>query len=161
MKEQKRWRIYPAAVCCAIALVLMVIALLTGGGQRPAPFVPPEFESEAVAEVPDVPEGLGWSELDVQVFRASVCGVVRLEDSTADIWLTNPAGSEVWLKLRMLDENGVILGETGLLRPGEYVRSVTLNSVPKPGTGIVLKLMAYEPETYRSAGAVSVSTTIE
>lgn len=158
MKEQKR---YPAAVCCVIALVLMVIALLTGGGQKSAPFVPPEFESKAVSGVPDVPGGLGWSELDVQVFRASVCGVIRLQDSAADIWLTNPAGSEVWIKLRMLDENGVVLGETGLLRPGEYVRSVTLNSVPKPGTGIVLKLMAYEPETYRSAGAVSVSTTIE
>ena len=158
MKEQKR---YPAAVCCVIALVLMVIALLTGGGQKPAPFVPPEFESKAVSGVPDVPDGLGWSELDVQVFRASVCGFIRLQDSAADIWLTNPAGSKVWIKLRMLDENGVVLGETGLLRPGEYVRSVTLNSVPKPGMGIVLKLMAYEPETYRSAGAVSVSTTIE
>ena len=60
----------------------------------------------------------------------------------------------------MLDENGNTLGETGLIKPGEYVQSVELDRVPKVGTPIVLKIMAYQPDTYYSEGAVSLNTTI-
>ena len=66
----------------------------------------------------------------------------------------------MWLKVRVLDEKGNTLGETGLVRPGEYVQSVELDTVPKTGTPIVLKIMAYQPDTYYSEGAVSLNTTI-
>ena len=111
--------------------------------------------------IPDVPEELGWQELDAQAFQVGVCGAVLLEGNRADIWLTNPEGNNVWLKLRILDEDGDVLGETGLIRPGEYVQPVTFDTVPAPGTAISMKLMAYEPETYHSAGAVTLNTTIQ
>lgn len=75
------------------------------------------------------------------------------------VYLTNPAENTVWLKLRVLDTNGSILGETGLLRPGEYVRTVALSAAPTPGTSITLKIMGYEPDTYLSAGSATLSTT--
>ena len=65
---------------------------------------------------------LGWQELDAQVFRVSVCGAVVLEGNRADVWLTNPESNTVWLKLRIMDENGTVLGETGLIRPGNMCR---------------------------------------
>ncbi len=63
--------------------------------------------------------------------------------------------------MRILDEHGDILGESGLIRPGEYVRSVKLDRVPKKSTVIALKIMAYEPDTYRSAGSAKLNTTME
>ena len=111
--------------------------------------------------IPDVPEELGWQELDAQAFQVGVCGAVVLEGSQADVWLTNPESNTIWLKLRILDEDGDVLGETGLIRPGEYVQSVTFDTVPAPGTAISMKVMAYEPETYHSAGAVTLNTTIQ
>ena len=60
-----------------------------------------------------------------------------------------------------LIKKGNILGETGLIRPGEYVKTITFDKkVPKVGDEITMKIMGYQPETYYSAGAVNLGTTI-
>ena len=123
-------------------------------------FTPPPFDAAAVVGSPAVPDGLGWQELDAQAYIVGICGKFIPNGNTADIWLTNPEGNIVWLKVRVLDEKGNILGETGLVRPGEYVQSVELDTIPKTGTPIVLKIMAYQPDTYYSEGAVSLNTAI-
>ena len=163
MKKQKKNYILPlAAVLCVLSLAVMVFAL-TRQEEIPTEmgeFTPPPFESAAVVGSPAVPDGLGWQELDARVYKVGICGKFIPKGNSADIWLTNPEGNTVWLKVRVLDEKGNILGETGLVRPGEYVQSVALDTVPKAGTPIVLKIMAYPPDTYYSEGAVSLNTTI-
>lgn len=52
------------------------------------------------------------------------------------------------------------MGETGLLKPGEYVKTVTLTKTLAAGENIKLKIMGYEPETYESAGSVSLNVTV-
>ena len=107
-----------------------------------------------------MPEVLDLQELDAEAFSVGICGVILPKGSNVDVWLTNPADNAVWLKVRILDASGQMLGESGLIRPGEYVQTVTLQSVPPAGTPITLKVMAYEPETYYSAGAVNISTMV-
>lgn len=162
MKKQKKNYILPlAAVLCVLSLAVMVFALTRQEVQTEmGEFTPPPFDRSAVVGFPAVPDGLGWQELDAQAYIVGICGKFIPNGNTADIWLTNPEGNTVWLKVRVLDEKGSIFGETGLVRPGEYVQSVELNTVPKTGTPIVLKIMAYQPDTYYSEGAVSLNTTI-
>lgn len=161
MKEKKNNLIILAWTMCIVSLTIMAFSLLLCGKKIETPsFVPPEFDQAAVQGVPDVPEGSGWSEVDAQAFKASICGVVTIKDNKADIWFTNPDSNTVWLKLRILDTNGNTLGETGLIKPGEYVQSVTLTAIPDIGESIGLKLMAYEPETYYSAGSATLTTNI-
>lgn len=148
--------LYLAAAVCVLALAGMIVSLAVTGQ---AEFTPPPFDQSAQTGTPVVPEGLGWGELDAQAFRVGVCGVFHVQGGAADVYLTNPASNGVWLKLRVLDGEGNILGETGLIRPGEYVQSVAIASAPESGAAIALKLMAYEPETYHSAGAVTLNTT--
>lgn len=156
MRRKAKKVIWLAALVCAVSLVGMIVALtLTGTPQ----FTPPPFDETAELGTPAVPDGLGWGELDAQAFRVSVCGVFAAQNGTADVYLTSPASNAVWLKLRVIDGAGKVLGETGLIRPGEYVRSVALDREPESGEVITLKLMAYEPETYHSAGAVTLNTT--
>ena len=62
------------------------------------------------------------------------------------------------MKLRVLDETGTVLAETGLIRPGEYLQRVEFSQTPSPGEKLQLKIMAYEPETYFSAGSVVLNT---
>ena len=158
-KKQKNNYILPlAAVLCVLSLAVMVLAL-TRQEEIPTEmgeFTPPPFDTAAVVGIPDVPDGLGYSELDCQVYKVSLCGKLNAD---GDIYLTNPESNEVWLKVRILDVGGNILGETGLVRPGEYVQTVALTTIPKSGTPITLKIMAYEPDTYYSAGAASLNTT--
>lgn len=160
-KHRKNWAVPVLVIVCLLCLAMMAAALVYTQSPAQGEFTPPPFEESAVSGIPEVPEELGWQELDAQVFRVSVCGAVVLEGSQADVWLTNPESNIVWLKLRIMDENGTVLGETGLIRPGEYVQSVIFDTVPAPGTAISMKLMAYEPKTYHSAGAVTLNTTIQ
>ena len=160
--ENKSGKTVPilGAVLAVLAVGMIVSLCLTKN--RTAEFSPPPFDENAVSGVPDVPEELGYSSpyKEGMSYRFSVCGNVTAEGENAVVYLTNPAENEVWLKLRVLDEDGKTLGETGLIKPGEYVRCVTLSPVPAAGTGIKLKIMGYEPETYQSAGAATLGTTM-
>ena len=146
----------------AVVLFVMSAALVSGRKQKTAEFTPPPFDSAAVAGVPQVPESLGYISpyQEGMGYRFSVCGNVVMEGSAAAVYLTNPAGNEVWLKLRVLDEMGNTLGETGLIEPGQYVKDVTLTGNLPAGTEIKLKIMGYEPETYFSAGSAILNTAI-
>lgn len=145
---------------CAISLICMIVALLATGKPLQEPFVPPEFDPSAVAGTPSVLEALDWRELDAHAFVVGICGQAVLNENSVDVWLTNPEDNMVWLKVRIQDGSGNVLGESGLICPGEYVQTVILQSVPSVGTQITLKVMAYEPKTYYSAGTVSLSTEI-
>ncbi len=160
MKQNKT--IVIALAVCLVAVTGMVLALcLTGGESEPSAFVAPEFDSTAVVGTP-TDAGESWMPIyqDGMEFSAHICGRVMINDGLADIYFTNDEGNEVWMMLRIMDEAGNILGETGLIKPGEYVKSVKFDVVPEVGTAIKMKIMAYEPETYYSAGAVSLNTVI-
>ena len=161
-KKQKKNYILPlAAVLCAVSLAVMVFALTRQEAQTEmGEFTPPPFDAAAVVGSPAVPDGLGWQELDAQAYIVGICGKIIPDGNTADVWLTNPESNTVWLKVRVLDEKGNTLGETGLIKPGEYVQSVELDTAAKAGKPIVLKIMAYQPDTYYSEGAVTFNTTI-
>lgn len=161
MAKKRNIPLTAAVIICVISLVAMVAALvLLGSEAEPAAFTPPPFDENAVQGMPDVPENLGWGEIDAKVYKVSICGVVSVQDTKADVWFTNPESNTVWLKLRVMDANGNILGETGLVRPGEYVQSVSFDVIPEAGDPIVLKLMAYEPESYYSAGSITLKTLV-
>lgn len=148
------------AVVCLLSLLVMTAVLMTGAEPKQAEFTPPPFDENACGGVPRVPDGLGWGELDARVYRVGVCGLVTAREDRAEVWLTNPEENTVWLKLRLLDSSGEILGETGLIRPGEYVQTLQLASVPGDNEPVTLKIMAYQPETYYSEGVVALRTTI-
>lgn len=150
-----------ASIICIVSIVIMITVLsLPSGSTEPGTFTPPPFDENALQGIPSVPDGLGWNELDAQVYKASICGVVVLDGSSADVWFTNPVENTVWLKLRILDADGNTIGETGIIKPGEYVQSVAFTTIPTNGDEIGLKLMGYEPETYYSAGSATLNTKI-
>ena len=150
------------AVCLISVIVLIVVLCLSGKEPVTGQFEPPAFETAAVQGTPKVPDGFGYSECfqEGMGFRFSVCGKVMTEEQKALVYLTNPEGNGAWLKIRIFDVDGNLLGESGLLKAGEYVRAVPLSWNFSAGTPIKLKVMAYEPETYYSAGSVTLNTAI-
>lgn len=149
--------IYLLAALCAAAIAAALALAFTGGQPD---FVPPPFDPAAQSGVPDVPEDAGYGQLDAKAFRFSAAGALTVRNGAVDVWLTNPDGSGVWLKVRLLAEDGTVLGESGLLRSGQYVRSVALDTVPQETMAVTLKIMAYEPDTYYSAGSVTLQTQL-
>ena len=149
-----------AAALCTVSVVVMIFAL-TMGNQTESSFSPPPFDSAAQTGVPAVPQNAGYGELDAKAFRFSAAGELTAENGAVEVWLTNPVENTVWLKVRILDKYGSKLGESGLIRPGEYVQTVKLDIIPKENTDISLKIMAYEPDTYYSAGSVMLNTVLK
>ena len=94
----------------------------------------------------------------VRCFRAAVCGNLVVNGDEADVYFTNKSESDVWLLLRVTDENGEVLAETGLVRAGEYVKTIRFEKVPTEGQKVLYKVMAYESETYLSRGYFTVRT---
>lgn len=164
MKAKKRnlTPIYILGAATAVMLIVMIVALCIPKEPTVGEFVPPAFDSAAVIGTPEVPEGLGYSSpyQDGMAYRFSVCGNVKLDGKMATVYFTNDAENEVYIKLRVLDASGNTLGETGLIKPGEYVKDVELTEQLAIGTSIKLKIMSYEPETYMSMGSAVLNTMI-
>ena len=140
------------SVLCALSLLLMAAALGRDGG---AAFAPPPFEPAAWTGTPPEPSGAAYQMLEAGPFSVGLCGEIRIRDGGAEACFHNPESNCVWLRLRILGADGEVLGQTGLLRPGEYVRAVAMAD-RAPGTPVTLKVMAYEPDTYHSAGALTL-----
>lgn len=155
----KKWMIALLAVCI-VAVVGMVIALAVTGKKGEAPqFTPPPFEAAAQTGLPTVDDP-SWNKIfqSGMSFVAYMCGKVTVNNGAADVYFANDEGNNAWLKLRVMDEEGNILAETGLLKPGEYVKTVQFTTVPQNGQKLTMKIMGYEPETYHSIGAVVLNT---
>ena len=152
-----------AAVFCAVCVIFMITALLLPRPAVRGEFTPPPFAENAEVGLPEVPDALGWftPQAEGLPMKVSVCGEVIIADGAADVYFTNHAQNDTWMQLRILDEDGQILAQSGIVRPGEYIRTVTFDRLPRDGAVIIHKIMAYEPQTYYSAGSFSLKTTAQ
>lgn len=130
-------------------------------GTSSGDFNAPPFEPNAVVGVPTVDESLGWASLDIsEGYSVHVCGVLTADaNGSLPVYFASDADNKVWVKLRLLNGDGETIGETGILKPGEYVAMLQLNE----GIGscpVTLQVMGYEPETYYSAGSVGLATNL-
>ena len=148
------------ALCC-LSVAVMIFTIINTVSDKKA-FTPPAFDPAAITGRPEVPESLGYAPLDVeQGFTAYVCGKPPANGNQVDVYFTSPDTNVVWLLLRVTDEHGTLLGETGIIRPGEYVKTLTLQKMPDKERNVKLKIIAYRPETYISMGTVGLNTTLK
>ncbi len=147
------------AVLCAVSVIVMIAVLMYS--EKSEEFSPPPFDTEAKEGMPEAPENSGYEEIDAKAFKFSAAGDLTVRDGMIDVWLTNSEENDVWMKVRVIDESGDMLGQSGLIRPGEYVKSVKLDRIPEETAAVTLKIMAYEPETYYSAGSVTLNTELK
>lgn len=153
------------SVVCALSIFIMIFVLCdTTPNKIRNEFIPPTFDVNAIIGIPDVPEDLGWTELcqDGMNYKVGICGKLIVDEAKrADVYLFNSEDNNVWLKLRILDENDNILCESGLIKPGEYVKTVKFNTSIDDNQKVKLKVMAYQPDTYYSEGSIILNTNIQ
>ena len=137
-------------------LLLLIVALCVGIALQNRPvygeFVPPAWESNAVSGMPSEPLPPNFGSMTVdQGFVLAMSATPRLRGNDLDLYFTSPDSNTVWLRVRIYDANGQMLYESGLLKPGEHLPTVTLSAVPT-GNTVVADILSYEPETYYSRG---------
>jgi len=117
-----------------VAAVLLALVLTRKPPEREIivnEFVPPPFEAAAVTGLPPLAGQEGYGVLALGDHAAvSLHSAPAVENGAVQVYFAVSSGSTAWVRLRLLDSDGNTLGETGLLRPGEYVEWVALERLP-------------------------------
>lgn len=92
-------------------------------------------------------------------FAAGLCASPAYEEGALRLYFTCPESNEVLLSLEILDESGKILGQTGLVSPGQTVEWVALKSLPASRKA-TCHIRSFEPDTFYSRGAFDAAIAI-
>lgn len=125
-------------------------------------FTPPAF-SEHSCKIDSEPDKnfYGYQVIKTENFQVGICGQVILTESmNAQIYFTNVEENSVWLRLLILDMENNTVGDSGVIKPGERVKTVELVNDVNIGDEITLRILAYEPSTYYSEGSLNLKTQI-
>ena len=125
-------------------------------------FTPPSFDKHAVSGVPDdVPAYAKYKELTIKErFKIAMASSLKIEDGNAKVFFTSDEMNVVMFKIVLQTEGGQSIGESGLLKPGEYVENVAVNEFSGNSKEIIVKILSYEPKTYYSQGTATIKVPL-
>lgn len=158
--ERKLIMIFSAVLILAVIAVAVVLIVKMNQTVK-GDFVKPEFDSSAtVADMDYLSSIQSFSTLQAtDDLGVALMSDVYLNDGKFQIYFCSLDSNEDYLLVRIYDETGeVLLGQSGLVKPGECVQYVDAISVPKNSENIKIKVLTYEPETYLSNGTFSLNT---
>lgn len=147
------------AVLALLLVLALGVTLLVRSRDRG--FAPPPFESAAEKGTPTLTdEKLRFGYATVyEGLTVGLCGECVFADGALQVYFSSPEDNEAWVRIKIYNEKGKLLGESGILRPGEYVKSIALSSAPK-GDTLKIKLLSYEPNTYYSLGSAELTVAV-
>ena len=166
-KERTESRIIKClSIVAIISFIIMMISIINCYKTKRIDFIKPDFDTSAIIGNVEITEELKELEYiefyqDGMSYKFSLCGKPTVNNKQIVVYFTNHTENITWLKLRILDENSDILGESGIIKPGEYIKYIDINKEAKSGDKLILKVMGYTPEKYTSAGSVSVNTYVK
>lgn len=164
MKVSKRIVLVLSIICIFSVLFMLYALYRTAPKKIESKFIPPGFDESAIKGNPNVADIYGWSEIfqEGMNFKFSITNKIYVdEENQADVYLYSDDGNNVWIKARIFDEKGTVLGESKLIRSGEYIKSVNLCKKVNSGQKVRIKIMSYQPDTYYSEGSVILNSYIE
>ena len=149
------------ALVLALVLIGLLIGLLTRDPVR-GEFTPPAFDENAKTEFSaPIDADAAYTPFNVPgEFTGALCANVYTKDGKAELYFTSFENNAVWAKAVLYDQNGKMLSESGLIKPGEHVAALTLSDIPKQNTKISVKVLLYEPDTYFSRGSCSLTVNL-
>ncbi len=161
MSKLEKYILGGVAALLLVLLIILGIVSLTQRNKKPAPpqnqviveqFSTPAFDANAISGKPEGMDEPSYQKLQMLDFSFQMFGEPIIEENELVLYLTNLTENPAWIKVKLYDENGGFLGESGVVRIGEYVRSVHTDAPLTAGQHITAKLFFYEPETYYSKG---------
>ena len=157
--------------------VLLAAIVLVAGFVLALNFKPDIMDPNQIAGAPEnLPAETGYTSYSAAgVATVSLCCAPSYDGRIADVYLTNPADSEVLIKAEFYtvresrnETTGEVtylpdamVGKTGYLRPGSYIRQVRLKHFPAGQNGrLMIKISTMIEETRESNGFFYIRTTV-
>ena len=137
------------AVFLIAALVIVIVR-----NNKPEGYVNPTFDEGCTAinfeEAPGNKVGV------TDGFTVAVPNAISGDKNGINVCFASAPDNKGNIKLELIDDNGNIVAESGLIKPGEYLETVSKvykKNLPKNDCEITIKVLTYEPETYVSLGS--------
>ena len=163
----KREKIILAVMTAIFGIMVIMLGILTAKQHNKpksheksvviAPFSAPEFDEDAVSGEPQNVNDETFQVLNMADFSFKLCGEPEATDDGASLWLTNLAVNPAWMRAEIHDENGNLLGTSGVIKTDSYIQTVHTDSPLSAGQKIAVKVFFYEPETYYSMGTFTLN----
>lgn len=141
-----------------IALIVSFIILLLAIVFNDNKFIAPEFDKFAMEGLPQVDNESYTSFEYSKDYVIYACGEPKVSDNKLYLYLTSSKSNNINIKARIYKGDKMV-GETGLLKPNQYLEYIDVSSVKK-GDKIFLKIMGYDEE-YHSAGVIKMNLEVK
>ena len=171
MKEKSRQIVMSGAESKRriILLIIIIFAILVTVGvvvySTFLKYEPPKFEINAFAGTPAPEEGFLYDEVESGFgYKFSIASnLYQQEDRTLKTFFTNPSENVVNLMCEIRNaETDELLYDCGLLHPGEYVEAFEpKGSFENIKYDVNVKIYAFEPDTYQSAGTTTLKLVLQ
>ena len=162
----KTHKIILSVLAVLLAFIITECVILSQGGgneQTSAEFVAPTFDKGAtVINTSDIPQSAQYKSMVIKDgFKIAMSSEVAINDNVADVYFTSDKDNVAWLKIEILSADGnTSYGESGLIKQGETLKQLKLESLPE-GESLLVKILSYEPTTYYSLGTAKVTVKIK
>ena len=152
MDKKEKTIITVTAALLVVALIATAVVFFVQ--KKKNDFTPPPFDKGAISGKPAVDnEAFQYRKVTVSedlIFSLCMCPLYAA--GKADVFLTNDESSNAYIRIVLFDAEDNPIGESDLLKPGEYIESVSLSISPEKDTSIKAKILSYDKKTYYSKG---------
>ena len=158
-RSVRKSKLFPV-ICIAVTAIVSVALSL---GFYFLLYSPPSFDKNVQLGVPSPPQDATYQEIPVQDgYVIGMSGRISVHDSQADVYLANLPDNDIWVRMTMIDNNKNVLAQSGMIRPGEYLQTISINLDLKPNetAAVTIQIDGYQPDTYQSAGSFQIKANL-
>ena len=151
--NKKSWYIGPA-----IAVILLLLSI--NYYKDKSSYTKPDFDSKAITGVPSLTEEDDYKELSPEgLYNIYLSSTPNLISNKLYLYFTNDESNNVYLKVKIYKENKLV-GESGLVKPGEYIKYINVKNITK-NDEIIIKVLSYNKDSYYSEGTLELNMEIK
>lgn len=123
-------------------------------------FRAPKHEASAAEGIPSPKNVQHYEELPVREgYAVGVDTSPLYRDGKLYLNVANRKSNTVWLLVQVYMEDELI-AKTGIFYPNEYVEKLSCSKKLSANDKVLIKILAYEPDTYHSEGVAQISTVV-
>lgn len=149
-------------VCIVLIFFAALFLLVQKTRQKEHTFTPPKFEKKAENFSEEEIKEKKYNVLNAgDGYQVGICGEPEEKDGKVMVCFVNLPENTVWLQLRILNQNGEQIAKSGIIKPGQWLKEIKLeHPLNQEKMSITMEVRGYEPDTYYSAGKLSLKTIL-
>lgn len=143
-------------ICFIVIIVCIFLLIFVNTNEYH--FIKPEFDKNSINGNLDVESLNSYSSFTYNDnYIVSLCGEPEVKNNKLYLYITSNENNNVYVKVRVYKNNRIV-GESGLIKPNEYLEYIDVNNV-KSNDKISLKVMGYDSD-YHSAGVINMNLVV-